>query len=300
MIAVKKGYELYFNCQCQPSAEYTVLLETGGGATSDAWILVQPLLAADARFNVCSYDRAGLGRSDRFTGTYNMPREIEALNTALSEMHLDQNILLVGHSYGGFLVRAFAHTYPQKVRGLVYVDPNSVFFFEKHPEIIRDMESSRITIGDRLKGLLVKLTPAKSIHKQAIKHFPKLAAVPPNQVKEFMKLANSRKHLESWTEVGKAWSATLEYQGSFENPDIPTLLITRGQRDTMYPWTNEERENSWLTGQLELLKGVNHARQIMAQQSGHAVNFEQPELIVEGVRELIAENQRKAWKVLKW
>src|SRR5215469_18878690 len=54
------GYRLHLRCEGQGSP--TVVLESGGGMTSNEWTLVQPDIAKFTR--VCSYDRAGLGWSE--------------------------------------------------------------------------------------------------------------------------------------------------------------------------------------------------------------------------------------------
>src|SRR5215469_7034397 len=54
------GYRLHLRCEGKGSP--TVVLESGGGMTSNEWTLVQPEVATFTR--VCSYDRAGLGWSE--------------------------------------------------------------------------------------------------------------------------------------------------------------------------------------------------------------------------------------------
>src|SRR5512142_2493607 len=57
------GYHLYLDCMgtSRPGSP-TVILDEGLAATSLGWSKVQPGVASFAR--VCSYDRAGYGRSD--------------------------------------------------------------------------------------------------------------------------------------------------------------------------------------------------------------------------------------------
>src|SRR4051794_34339043 len=54
------GYRLHLHCEGRGSP--TVVLESGGGMTSNEWTLVQPDIAKFPR--VCSYDRAALGGSE--------------------------------------------------------------------------------------------------------------------------------------------------------------------------------------------------------------------------------------------
>jgi pimeloyl-ACP methyl ester carboxylesterase len=98
----------------------TVILEAGIAATSVSWQLVQPPVAAFTR--VMSYDRAGLGWSD--LGPQRTLREIvDELRRALAAGAWLGPYVLVGHSFGGLVVRAYAAWHPEEVAGLVLVDP---------------------------------------------------------------------------------------------------------------------------------------------------------------------------------
>ena len=114
----------------QGSGQPVVVLEAGIAATSISWSLVQTRIAQSN--TVCSYDRAGLGWSERRRDhscpctLEEMVRELEAL---LRTSGLVAPFVLVGHSFGGLLVKAFAHSYPEQVAGLVLVDPVSLNYW---------------------------------------------------------------------------------------------------------------------------------------------------------------------------
>lgn len=99
----------------------TVALESGGGGGSSVqdW----PVLRRVARFARClAYDRAGLGWSDPAPG----PRTFEAMAQDLDELLAAAGerppFVLVGGSFGGLVVRAYARRFPEPVAGLVLVD----------------------------------------------------------------------------------------------------------------------------------------------------------------------------------
>jgi pimeloyl-ACP methyl ester carboxylesterase len=98
-----------------------VVFEAGFASSSVNWMVVQPQVAGFA--TTCCYDRAGLGWSDPAQGTFDAPRMVASLVTLLDKLNLPGPYVLVGHSYGGLLVRLFAERYPGKVAGLVLVDP---------------------------------------------------------------------------------------------------------------------------------------------------------------------------------
>ncbi len=53
-----------------------------------------------------------------------MDHIVEELHTLLDKSQISRPLLLVGHSYGGPIVRTFESRYPNEVSGLVLVDPS--------------------------------------------------------------------------------------------------------------------------------------------------------------------------------
>src|SRR5579859_7285575 len=97
----------------------SVLLEAGIAATSLSWRPVQDAVARFAR--VASYDRAGLGWSDA-ASTLTLSQQVDDLHALLKVAELPPPYILVGHSFGGLIVRAYAGRYPTEIAGLVLVD----------------------------------------------------------------------------------------------------------------------------------------------------------------------------------
>ena len=98
----------------------TVVFSAGlAGGTID-WGRVQPFVARRAR--TVSYDHAGFGFSDPGP----LPRNVPALNAdlraALKSAGLTPPYLLVGHSWGGVLMRDYAARHSDEVCGLLLVD----------------------------------------------------------------------------------------------------------------------------------------------------------------------------------
>ena len=99
----------------------TVVLDAALGASSVSWSLVQPAIAKVTR--VCSYDRAGFGWSEAGPMPRTARRIAVELRTLLERANVPPPYLLVGHSFGGLVMRVFAHDYRKEVAGLVLVDP---------------------------------------------------------------------------------------------------------------------------------------------------------------------------------
>jgi pimeloyl-ACP methyl ester carboxylesterase len=114
--------------RCAGSGSPTVVLEAGytasGLDTFGGTIL--PQLARTTR--TCTYDRAGDGTSDErparvvpVTGA----TQAEELAVLLEVLHLDGPFVMVGHSYGGIVVREFAAGHMDEMAGMVLLDASS-------------------------------------------------------------------------------------------------------------------------------------------------------------------------------
>ncbi|CZR67378.1 related to alpha/beta hydrolase [Phialocephala subalpina] len=100
----------------------SILIEAGHANCSNSWPAVVRLLAKFIR--VYTYDRAGYGRSERAPS--DIPRTAEQIATELDLLLKAASVpgpfVLVGHSYGGILIREFLALRPFDIKGLVFVD----------------------------------------------------------------------------------------------------------------------------------------------------------------------------------
>lgn len=124
------GRRLHVICQGE-EAFPTVILEAGAGSLSTEWAWVQPELARTTR--VCAYDRAGLGWSESADGPRDGRAVAADLHTLLDVAKIPGPYVLVGHSYGGLLVRAYALYHPEDVAGLVLIEPSHPDQLERLP-----------------------------------------------------------------------------------------------------------------------------------------------------------------------
>jgi len=112
-------------------SEYTIVLEAGGGRYSDAYKAIQDTLAELTGMNVMSYDRSGFGKSELGPDKFNALDEVAALKKCLEAQGFKDQFILVGHSYGGFLIQLFTSQYPELVCGLVLIDPMNATFVDR-------------------------------------------------------------------------------------------------------------------------------------------------------------------------
>src|ERR1051326_3893527 len=138
------GHQLHVNIQGNGSP--AVIFENGSGDFSFIWSLVQPEVAKYTK--TVSYDRAGYAWSEPGP----MPRTGKQisfeLHTALRKAGVQPPYILVGQSFGGFLVRAFARYYPKEVDGMVLVEAvqenQRIFMGGDTPQRIRDFAKGRM------------------------------------------------------------------------------------------------------------------------------------------------------------
>ncbi len=92
----------------------------GDQASSRQWLDLQDQLAEDAR--VCRYDRPGTGGSPPPTQAGRGPEALTLELGAVVDHTKEDEVVLVAHSFGGYLARLYAQRHPQRVRGVVFVD----------------------------------------------------------------------------------------------------------------------------------------------------------------------------------
>jgi pimeloyl-ACP methyl ester carboxylesterase len=97
-----------------------VVLDAGIAASSLSWRLVDDRIAEFAR--VYSYDRPGYGWSDRRPGAKVARGLVEEMREVMAAAGAPLPRILVGHSFGGMMMRLYAAMHPQEVAGVVLVD----------------------------------------------------------------------------------------------------------------------------------------------------------------------------------
>jgi pimeloyl-ACP methyl ester carboxylesterase len=139
------GHKLFIACNGTGSP--TVVLEGGLGQGSDYFALIAREVATTTR--VCTYDRAGHGRSDPTTGPHDGMAIARDLHALLAASGNQGPYILAGHSAGGAYVPFFAAAYPGEVAGLVLLDSMSPHVQSAGPS----SENPMSTLAGALPGL---------------------------------------------------------------------------------------------------------------------------------------------------
>lgn len=131
---------------------YTVVFEAGFGSDLGSWRKVAPEIAKQAV--VLAYSRAGTGRSPQRPQGMSLAASAAEFEQMLDAAKVEGPLVLVGHSYGGFLIRSYAARHPERVAGMVFVDPAD----EGIETVLKKIDAQRMA-NDR--AALAKMAPPK-------------------------------------------------------------------------------------------------------------------------------------------
>ena len=282
------GHRLHILCTGTGSP--TVVVENGLGDFSSDWILVQTRVEKFTR--ICTYDRAGYAWSDPGP----LPRTYAQLNLelhdALRKAGEHGPFILVGHSFGGAVVRAYAAAYPAEVAGMVLVD-----IVHEDQRIPMGPKAGRVR--DFAQGRAIPAPREKMLPSDQRKLVPATEAVaePPND-----KLPPEQQRIHSWAgslpaledaeNSQREWSSESMAQmharpqkGSLGN--MPLIVLTRaegGYSDLDVPASELEAERKRLQAQLVELS--TRGKQVIVQ-SGHNMHLEAPDAVAEAIGNVV-------------
>ena len=131
LIDIGGGRKMYL--ECRGTGSPTVVLVGGLRASAEDWGIADKSAPAAlhevSKFTrVCACDRPGTPVGEKPSRSDSVPQPVTA-GDAVADLHAlltaageAKPYVLVGHSYGGLIVRLYASTYPEDVSGLVLVD----------------------------------------------------------------------------------------------------------------------------------------------------------------------------------
>jgi pimeloyl-ACP methyl ester carboxylesterase len=297
------GWRLHFNCTGKSSAsEPTVILEAGVGDFSVEWSLVQPGVAKFAR--VCTYDRAGDGWSDLGPHPRTMHQIVYELHTLLDKAGVKPPFVLVGHSYGGLLVRLYATTYPGTTVGMVLLDAGIDNPWRMMPDgkLVRaaDLATARpipaVKISNPLRVSDIPVGALSQMKAGALES-AKRANPPPRD-----KLPAEAQHMRTWAlarvehvaaavnpfEAEELASLRAE-RAKTEHPlgDMPLIVVTRGISEEDGP-DGKAFEEEHRRDHAAIAAMSRNGKLVIATHSGHHIQIDQPELVIHAIRDVLA------------
>lgn len=279
-IDLGNGRQLFL--KCRGSGGPTVILESGYGHSGRVWDtdllpgIWQPPAeprttvfdGVSAFASVCLYDRPGTllpgagGFAPSRSDPVPMPRfasdMVDDLHALLTAADVPGPYVLVGHSLGGLLSRLYATRYPDEVAGMVLVDAFS---------------------AELWSGLAAALAPEHRATLEALEQEPR---------KELMTVFPEAEFLDLDAIVAEEIAA----MQANSLPSVPAVVLSRGRSlegavspDAVppdFPW--EVIEQVSREAQAKLISGARHT---IAAASGHMIQLDQPEMVIEAIRQVV-------------
>jgi pimeloyl-ACP methyl ester carboxylesterase len=237
-----------------------VVFEGGAGQRLETWDSVFKSVAAFAP--AVAYDRAGLGESDADAHLPTPEHVARTLHALLPLAGVKPPYVLVGHSWGGPLIRMFAGLYPTEIAGMVYVDPTDL---RTEAQDIEYFHAQGYTDETRLK-------------RKA-----ELAARFPGGGGEYQAIRDTSQ------------SFFKEFRTLPRMPDVPVtvLMSARFQASTwaQSPCVPEECQKVWIRFRTEWLgamaREVGNGTLIASTGSGHFVQGDDPFLVLSAIERVV-------------
>ena len=272
------------------TASPTVVFEAGGGSWSLDWHLVQ---TEGAKFTqTFSYDRAGFGWSDAGPRPRSSERITAELHNLLTKAALQPPYILVGASFGGHTVRLYARHHPADVAGIILLDARHEAINARMPPAWRRQEAAgrgmyQVLLWASRLGLLPLL--GKLMGDQA--RPPGTSQLPPELQAVYMAVGFRPQYFQSnLDELAASPESDRQLRAVTSLGNIPVVIIRHGIPDLFARMPTDQAsqaERVWQALQIELAHLSSASQLLVADRSGHAIQLHQPELVVDGIRQMV-------------
>lgn len=262
------GRSLYLECRGEGSP--TVILEAGAGNNGETWdtiglspdqdqTAVFPGVASFTR--VCVYDRPGTIRdfTDRSrSDPAPMPRtagEIVAdLHALLSAADVPGPYVFAGHSFGGLVARLYAATYPEEVVGLVLIDAaHEDYYAAMYDALTPELREAMAT----------------------------MATEGPPELADYA----ARERLDTVASADQLRAAA----AATPLRPMPLIVLTHGRPwDWPSGYPAAALEAVWEPLQTKLAALTPDGRLVVAEQSGHFIPGDEPDVVIDAIQEVVA------------
>jgi pimeloyl-ACP methyl ester carboxylesterase len=226
----------------------------------------------------CAYDRAGMGYSDSGPSPRTSRRIAGELAELVRRSETKLPVVLVGWSYGGLFVRAFASEHESDVAGLLLVDSSNE---DQAAKLAAAGFPSDVPVWDRFAPAaavlgLLRLTGSPSGPQ---------AETMPEPVRRFVRVTGYRPsgYQAIYDEESQESESFDEVRALRRPLSIPVVLVSAGRSPIPDVTTSLQRD---------LLRLSERSCQIVAANSGHRIPYQAPDTVVHAVRVTI-----DAWKM---
>lgn len=245
-----------------------VVFEAGMSAPGSSWIHTQREVSA--RYRTLSYDRAGYGGSDVDPHDRTLDRIVDDLTALLDALGESAPVLLVGHSWGGPIIRVFADRYPHRVAGLVFVDAT----------LAEVMSTRNAKVAARFFGLMALLARVGGkglIKRQAFRNgvSPEISAADVEvMTRDYATARAMRAGSREAAQIASALPVLRRVQAK-GTPDVPTVCLQAGLVERgMAKWRPLFNQCA-----AALMDAAPQGRTIVVEGAGHLVPQEAPAVV---------------------
>jgi pimeloyl-ACP methyl ester carboxylesterase len=255
--------------ECRGAGSPTVFIVPGGRAAADEWTTNSPVFNDVAKFTrVCVYDRPGTplangspSRSDPVPMPTTAGASVADLHALVFAAKIETPFVIVGHSYGGLVVRLYAMTYPQDVDGMVLVDALSEFL--RSEETAEEwVWQKKILDGDLTES--IKVYPHLE-RADADVSFDQLLAAPPLQPMPLVVL-----------------SADVQW-----GPLVPGFIQEGVLSADTPPNVGYVTDRAQKVAHSSLAALVPGSKHVTKTNSGHLIHVDNPQLVTDSIREVV-------------
>ncbi|MDF2447743.1 MAG: Prolyl aminopeptidase [Bacteroidota bacterium] len=244
----------------QGQGEPTIVFISGKGRTHKDFRKVYSKLKKTN--TIFAYDRAGLGNSELIRNNRTVDTMAYELHELLVKEKLKPPFVLVGQSMGGYIMRCFANLYPEKVSGMVFVEPAHEYEFKHGIEIRSD--SDKVVFRDEFKSYLKAEGRTKGQQAES-------------------------KHNFDFDSTGFSSNQRIVKEIPLPSTIPVTVLIAR-KVDAENDYIDKEME--FRLTYFEKWKSLNPQTKIISTfKSGHFIELDQPSLVIQEIEELIRKNK---------
>lgn len=268
------GRKLHY--RMQGTGTPTVVFESGMGFSGSYWGLVQPAVAKETTAVV--YDRAGSGQSDWDDAERSLDRISDDLAQLLDT--LPGPFILVGHSWGGPIVRKLTTRRSHDVVGLVLVDQSD----ERDPDYFIRFKSTQPNPVQRTTRLLMHTVGLRLAAVRLLQNMPadcKREVIGGDLARSGLKVGNAEfDHFIP------------DLRELLADPDIyPGIDVTLISGTKMSRLEREFRPGLVKAHQ-ETAAAVEKGKWVEAPASGHYPPITEPDLVVQEILALVHKNRR--------
>ncbi len=272
------GHRLHLHSQ--GSGSPTVIIDAGLSGASYDWETVATGVAQFTQ--VCTYDRAGYGWSDPGPRPRTSQRAVEELRALLKKAEVKPPFILLGHSWAGLNARLYASIYPDDIASLVLVDA-----------VNTDLLADSVALGLVSKEFkFLNWTACFGTPRWAVRRIINEPLNDPPAL-EFRRAMLSRtKSAQVIYDELTGQSNWLTVRAAMKNlGDKPVVVISQLLEEADCVGDEGAGNRQWLKDQEALVGIANNSKRIIAKTKGHNIQFNEPELIVDAIRQM-AESVR--------